>query len=305
MLELFKSLADPTRLRLLNILQQGEFTVQELLDILHMGQSRISRHLKILLDAGLLTVKREGTWAYYRLKPAGYLSERLLPLLKPELEKLQEAAVDRAAVANVLAARRERSQHFFERHARDWDQLAQQLLPTPDYVERFLACLPTSNCLLEIGFGTGGLLEMLCHKGKKVIGVDHAPAMLVSARQRLGKAGRDNIELRLGEMEHLPLDSSSVDTAVLNMVLHHASDPLTVLSEVYRVLQPGGLLFVADLQRHQDEWMREKLADQWLGFTEEELFGWGVQAGFINVLNESMTGTKSEYSVMLMGLKKP
>ena len=305
MLELFKSLADPTRLRLLNILQQGEFTVQELLEILGMGQSRISRHLKILLEVGLLSVKREGTWAYYRLQPCAPLAERLLPLLQAEFEHLVEAAADRAAVVTVLAARRERSQLFFDRHARDWDQLARQLLPTPNYAERLLASLPQSRCLLEVGVGTGGLLKALHSRSDMLIGVDHAPAMLAAARQRLRGADLEQIDLRLGEMEHLPLESTSVDAAVLNMVLHHASDPLTVLREICRVLQPGGLLLIADLVRHEDEWMRDKLADQWLGFTEDELLGWGEQAGLQKVFCETLSGAKSEYSVMLTGIKKP
>jgi len=303
-LEIFKSLADPTRLRLLNVLQQGEFTVQELLEILRMGQSRISRHLKILLEAGLLSVKREGTWAYYRLMPVDPFAERLLPMLSPEFEKLAEAAADRAAVVGVLASRRERSQLFFDQHARDWDQLARQLLPTPNYAERLLASLPQSCCLLEIGVGTGGLLVDLRAKGDRVIGVDHAPAMLAAARQRVEESGLNDIELRLGEMEHLPLESASVDIGVINMVLHHAPDPLTVLCEIFRVLKPGGLLVIADLLRHQDEWMREKLADQWLGFTKDELLGWGVQAGFENQFSEILDGAKSEYGVMLTGLKK-
>jgi ArsR family transcriptional regulator len=304
MLELFKSLADPTRLRLLNILRQGEFTVQELLRILGMGQSRVSRHLKIMLEAGLLSVKREGTWAYYRLLPSDPLARRLLPQLEPEFEKLAEAAADRAAVVSVLAARRERSQLFFERHARDWDRLARQLLPTPDYVERLLASLPHSGCLLEVGVGTGGLLARLRGKSESLIGVDHAPAMLAAARQRLAEAGIANVDLRLGEMEHLPLEAASVDGAVLNMVLHHAPDPLTVLREIFRVLRPGGLLLIADLLRHRDEWMREKLADQWLGFTEVELRAWGELAGFEKVFSESLAGAKSEYSVMMIGFKK-
>ncbi|WP_020676550.1 ArsR/SmtB family transcription factor [Geopsychrobacter electrodiphilus] len=305
MLELFKALADPTRLRLLNILQQGEFTVQELLKILKMGQSRISRHLKILLEAGVLSVKREGTWAYYRLQPTDSLCGLLLPFLKPEFEQLAEAVTDRAAVLSVLAARRERSQLFFDRHARDWDHLARRLLPTPHYVDRLLTSLPLSSCLLEVGVGTGGLLEALRRKSDRVIGVDHAPAMLAAARQRLKGFDPDGIDLRLGEMEHLPLESSSVDTAVLNMVLHHASDPSTVLREIFRVLRPGGVLFIADLLRHQEEWMREKLADQWLGFTPEELFGWGRKAGFNSVMSEPLVGAKLDYTVILTELKKP
>lgn len=305
MLELFKSLADPTRLRLVNILRQGEFTVQELLEILSMGQSRISRHLKILLEVGLLTVKREGTWAYYRLQPRAPLAERLLPLLQAEFEQLVDAPADRSAVLMVLAARRERSQLFFDRHARDWDQLARQLLPTPSYTELLLASLPHSRCLLEVGVGTGGLLQALHSRSEVVIGVDHAPAMLAAARQRLQEAELEPIDLRLGEMEHLPLESATVDTAVLNMVLHHASDPLTVLREIYRVLQPGGLLVIADLLRHPDEWMRDKLADQWLGFTADELLGWGTQAGLEKAFCETLAGERSEYSVMLTGMKKP
>ncbi len=304
MLDLFKALADPTRLRLLNILQQGEFTVQELLSIMQMGQSRISRHLKILLDAGLVSVKREGTWAYYRLLPATRLSQGLFSLLKPELDKLIEAKADRTAVLGVLADRRERSQVFFDQHARDWDRLSRQLLPTPDYVGRLQASLPECSCVLEVGVGTGKLLESLHTMVERVIGVDQAPAMLAATRLRLESSGVKEIDLRLGEMEHLPVEFSSVDTAILNMVLHHAPNPATVLREIFRVLQPGGLLLVADLLRHEDEWVREKLADQWLGFTEEELLGWGRQVGFEKVFCESMAGTKTEYSVMLTGLRK-
>lgn len=305
MLDLFKALADPTRLRLLNILQQGEFTVQELLSILQMGQSRISRHLKILLEAGLLSVKREGTWAYYRLQPTAPLCQQLLPLLDPEFGQLPEAQADREAVVSVLAARRVRSQLFFDRHARDWDRLSRQLLPTPHYLERLLKCLPPSHCLLEVGVGTGGLLEGLGTRSERVIGVDHAPAMLAAARQRLEEAGLSHVELRLGEMEHLPLESASVDTAVLNMVLHHAPDPLTVLRELFRVLQPGGLLLIADLVRHQQEWVREQLADQWLGFTADELRDWGAQLGFSELLSEVLPGAKQEYAIMLTGMTKP
>ncbi len=305
MREFFKALADATRLRLLFILGRGEFTVQELIDILQMGQSRISRHLKILLDAELVSVKREGTWAYYRMAQTSFFFQRIWPYLQDEFDQLATAQEDQAAVVRVLAARRERSQSFFARHARDWDHLSRQLLPTPPYQERLVENLPEASCLLEIGVGTGGLLETLSRTAGQVIGVDASPEMLNAARQRVAALGLDNVALRLGEMEHLPLEDRSVEVVLLNMVLHHAPDPATVLKESWRVLGPGGVLVVADLARHQDEWVREKLADQWLGFTAEELKNWAERCGFAQEEMLAVPGGKNEFSVVLSWMRKP
>ena len=300
LLELCKALADPCRLRLIAVLWNGEFTVQELTRIFAMGQSRISHHLKILTEAGLLEVKRQGTWSYYRASSTNRLFAALRPAFEPELELLPERSRDLAAVTAVLEERRRRSLEFFDRNARQWDDLARTLLPVPEYRQQLLAQVPAGSTVLEIGIGTGNLLTELAARGGKVIGVDHSPSMLEEARRRIAASGMRTVELRLGEISHLPLPDASVDCVVANMVLHHAAEPVAVLAEIRRVLAGGGRLLLADLARHEREWAREKLADQWLGFGEEELTGWLATAGFTDVCCERLTGSAGQEAVLLV-----
>ena len=305
MLDTLKALADPCRLRLVAVLLAGEFTVQELTAILRMGQSRISRHLKILTEAGVLSVKRQGTWSYYRAGGESPFFAAIRTAVAQGLEGLPERAGDLTAVALVLEERRRRSQEFFDRHARQWDDLARTLLPVPAYHDQLLALVPEGQTVVEVGLGTGGLLPALAAKASKVIGVDHSPAMLEEARRRLALAGLAGIDLRLGEMTHLPLPDTAANCAVLNMVLHHAADPAAVLAEIRRVLTPGGVLALADLGRHEREAAREQLADQWLGFEEEELMGWLIVAGFEDVSYERIDGTSGQETVLLVKAATP
>lgn len=300
LLDTLKALADPCRLRLVAILMRGEFTVQELTAILGMGQSRVSRHLKILSEAGLLSLKRQGTWNYYRIGTAAGFFAAIRPALEPELAQLPEQAADLAAVAAVLEARHQRSRQFFDRHARQWDELARTLLPVPDYHGQLLDLVPQGGQVVEIGLGTGGLLPSLAARAASVIGVDHSPAMLDEARCRLQALGIAGIDLRLGEMQHLPLPDRSVDCAILNMVLHHAAEPRSVLAEIRRVLADGGMLLLADLARHERELAREQLADQWLGFEEEELRSWLRTAGFGGVTIAQVPPLPGQEAVLLI-----
>ena len=300
MIDLFKALADPCRLRLLAVLLRGEFTVQELTRILNMGQSRISRHLKILTDAGVLSVKRQGTWSYYRAGDENAFFGAIRCAFERELDKLPQRSDDLAALASTLEARRRRSLEFFDSHARQWDSLSRTLLPIPEYLERLLALVPDVATLLEIGVGTGALLPSLCSRARQVIGVDHSPAMLDEARRRLAAAGETRVELRLGEMTHLPILDGGAGCVVANMVLHHAADPLAVLREIFRVLQPDGILVLADLARHDREWAREQLADQWLGFEEQELRGWLQSAGFEQVEEVRIAAATGQEDVVLV-----
>jgi len=300
MLEVLKALADPCRLRLVAVLLRGEFTVQELTAIMGVGQSKVSWHLKILADAGVLAVKRQGTWSYYSLGGESAFFDTILPAIEQALPSLPERERDLAAVASVLEGRRRRSQEFFDRHARQWDDLARTLLPVPDYREKLLGMVPRCGVVVEIGIGTGGLLPALAAKAARVIGVDHSPAMLEEARRRLSMAGIAGIELRLGEMAHLPISDNSVDCILLNMVLHHAAAPAEVLSGIRRVLAPGGTLLLADLARHERESAREQLADQWLGFGEEELAGWLKSSGFGTICCERIEGAGGEEALLLV-----
>ena len=305
MLHLFKALADPCRLRLAAVLLRGEFTVQELTCIMGMGQSRISRHLKILTEAGVLSVKRQGTWSYYRAGEENAFFGAIRPAFERELEQLPQRHDDLAALAGVLEERRKKSLEFFDRHARQWDTLARTLLPVPDYLERLLALVPVVATLLEIGVGTGALLPLLSTRAAEVIGVDHSPAMLDEARRRLAADGQGGVELRLGEMTHLPLVDGGAGCVVANMVLHHAADPLAVLQEMVRVLEPGGSVVLADLARHEREWAREQLADQWLGFEEEELRAWCRSAGLEKVAVARVGASPGQEEVLLVrGVKR-
>lgn len=296
-----KSLADSTRLRLLAILGDTECTVQELTAILEMGQSRISRHLRILLDAGLVEVRRQGTWSYYRIVSDRKFLDRLWSCLAEEVKALPEVGQDRIRTRTMLELRRRRSQLFFEHNAGRWDQMAGDVLPTVDYRARMLAQIGEVDTLVEVGIGTGSLLPELTNRCRRFIGIDQSAAMLDEARCRMAQEQDARCELRLGEMSHLPLADQSADLVLLNMVLHHAPHPPAVLEEVFRVLGVGGRLVLADLAAHNYDWAREELADQWLGFALSDLRRWLVEAGF-DLLREIPLEANAQFAGVLIFL---
>jgi len=279
MLEVLKILADTTRLRLLRILRQGDFTVQDLMQGLNMGQSRISRHLILMNEVGLLKVEQQGTWRYYRLAPENRFFQKIWPIIEEHLAKLEMQEQDANGVHAIMAERRKRSQEFFDRHARDWDMMHTELLNLPDYQSELLALLPEGGLTVEIGVGSGTLLPFLIDKADRVVGLDQSPSMVTLAREAVQHHRlTEHVDVRLAEMNHLPIADDSVRTVVMNQVLHHAEQPGDVLREVGRTLVRDGLLVVADLTRHEHDWARERLADQWLGFKRQELEGWLAEA---------------------------
>lgn len=304
-LDTLKALADPTRLQLLLLLGQTELTVQELTEILGMGQSRISRHLKILAEAGLVAVKRQGTWGYYRQSQDNLLFAEIWPPLQHRLQTAPAQLEYRRRLAAVLDGRRRRSVNFFERHARQWDALSGRVLPLAPYLPALEAALPQGRVLLEVGFGTGGLLPALRQRAERVVGVDQSPAMLQQAADRLAELQLDGVDLRLGEMTHLPLADAEAGGAVLNMVLHHAPTPVAVFRELARVVAPGGGILVADLQRHEQEWVREDIADQWLGFEQAELLAWLQASGLEFEEYLPIAGNPGEAAVFLLKAQVP
>ena len=301
--ETLKVLADSTRLRLLGLLAHGEFTVQELTLMLSMGQSRISRHLRLLSEAGLVTVKRQGTWGYYRIGTANPFFNEIRPSIEEHLEELPARRADLGALSRILEERRLRSKAFFDRYARQWDRLAREILPLPDYGNHLMEVLPSVVRLVEIGVGTGTLLADLRSRAQEIVGVDHSPAMLEEARERIASVGMEGVDLRLGEMSHLPLSDAEAQGALLRMVLHHAPQPTRVLEEIARVLSPGGRLVIADLMRHEKEWTRERMADLWLGFEREELVGWLSAAGFDLESFRCVEGEGDEFDVFILNAR--
>ncbi|MEA4855872.1 metalloregulator ArsR/SmtB family transcription factor [Solidesulfovibrio sp.] len=255
----FKALADETRLRLLRILARHELSVGEIVAVLGMGQSRVSRHLAILVGCGLLSSRREGAWTFYSLAAAA-----------PE--------ADLAAVDEVLRERRRETRRFFNTIAPDWASLRREVLGELDPAELVRAVMPAAVGLAaDLGCGPGDLLPVLAERARRVIGVDSSPSRLSLAERRT--AGLP-VGARMGELEHLPMADGEADFLVICLTLHHLPDPAAALAEARRVLAPEGRLVVIDFAPHGDEVMRRRFGDRWLGFSREKLSEWLDRAGF-------------------------
>jgi len=271
-LSAFKALADETRLRLLRLLTSHELNVGEIVSVLGMGQSRISRHLRILVESGLLVARRDGLWVFYAARPA-----ELLSAIAPHIEDCGPED-DLAKARAVLDARLSETRSFFNAIAPDWQTMRREVLGELDLDSLILAHLPDCATAVDLGCGPGELLSALSAKARGLIGVDASPAMLELARR---KAALTGASLRVGELEHLPLADNEAQAAVLSLALHHLSDPLAALREARRVVSPGGALVVVDYLKHESELMRARFGDRWLGFDPKEMSGWLDQAGFI------------------------
>lgn len=280
MLEVIKGLADPTRLRLIGILEHGEFTVQELTSILQMGQSRVSRHLKILVEAGICTVQRQGTWSYFQMNGNDDFFRSIRQEILGRVVHLEGYHDDQVGLTRILDERRSKSRQFFDQHARQWDQMASELIPVSQYVSLILNELDSGHIVVDVGVGTGRLLKELSAASRQVIGIDHSAPMLDQAKNRVENEKLENVELRLGELTHLPVADGVANCAILNMVLHHAANPQTAFRELNRVLEPGGLLIIADLVHHEMEWFHDRMADQWMGFDHHEIERWLDLTGY-------------------------
>lgn len=277
-LSYFKALADETRLRLVRVTLDHELNVNELVAVLGLAQSSVSRHLRILTDSGLLTSRRDGLRVFYSAvteEPGRSVLEAVAPLLADD----PAHAGDTARAEEVIAERTRATRRFFETKAGDWDRLKQKVLAGFDLASRVAQGMSPGRVAVDLGCGTGDLLETLLGKAGEVIGVDSSPRMLELARQRFAGNG-GSVSLRIGELEHLPLADGEADFAVASMALHHLSRPARGIEEARRVLSPGGRLMIVDFDKHSNETMRKEFGDQWLGFSEEELSTWLGQAGF-------------------------
>lgn len=278
-LQYFKALSDETRLRLIHVLNRYELSVNELVSLLEMGQSRVSRHLKILAGAGLLTSRRDGLWVFYAATREGdgrAFLDSIGPFVAADM--VMQADVDMAG--KIIEERALKTRQFFNSIAEDWDELNREVLGGFDLPGAVFSAMPKCNVAVDLGCGTGSVLERMLQQSREVIGVDGSPRMLELARRRFVEEG-DRVSLRIGDLEHLPLRDGEVDFACINMVLHHLSDPAAVLAEVRRVIRPGGFLMVTDFDRHNNERMRSDYGDRWLGFEAAALGGLLEEAGYV------------------------
>jgi SAM-dependent methyltransferase len=268
LLSSLRAVAEPTRLRLLALAARGSFCVMEFTEILGQSQPRLSRHLKLLCDCGLLDRVREGANAWFALPPGedGAFARDLIARL-PTDDAILES--DRRQAARVLAERARIASESFRIKGADWDEMRALDLPAPAVENALLALVPEGpGRLLDIGTGTGRVLELLAPRVRQGLGVDASKAMLALARARLSHPGLAHCAVRLADMYRLPLADGSFDMAVLQMVLHFAEDPAGVIAEAARVLRPGGTLFIIDLASHAREDLTSKRAHRWPGFSD-------------------------------------
>ena len=277
----FQALADPTRLRILALLRLMELSVGELAQILGQSQPRVSRHLKILGDAGVLERRKEGSWVFLTLADAGGAAP-LFALIDEWADAATEAlfASDAARTESIRAERAEAANRYFAGHAEVWDQI-RSLHVAESEVERAIDDAlgrRSLGRLVDVGTGTGRMIELFGPRAAQAIGIDRSSEMLRLARVKLESAGIHS-SLRQGDMYSLPLADQSADHVIIHQVLHYAHSPATAIAEAARVLAPGGTLLVVDFAAHDREELRATDAHIRLGFQDEVMAGWFAAAG--------------------------
>jgi len=282
-LDSLSALADATRCRVLSLLESHELTVGELCAILQLPQSTVSRHLKTLGDAGWVTSRRDGTSRFYALAPdtPNAPHARLWQLTREQLDGRPMMDQDARRLAGVLARRSETSQQFFASSAGQWDRLREELFGRDFSVQALVGLLPSNWVVGDLGCGTGALLSTLAQSVGRVIGVDSSDEMLAAARART--ADLDNVELRRGSLEALPIDTATLDAATMMLVLHHLPSPAAAIAEAGRVLTPGGRLLIVDMAPHEREEYRRQMGHVWLGFSDDQIARWLQQAGLSRI----------------------
>jgi ubiquinone/menaquinone biosynthesis C-methylase UbiE len=285
MLNNLRLLADPSRLRILLLVEREELSVAELQEILGMGQSRISTHLAQLKQAGLVEDRRNGKSILYRLKPGARSNgfSQMLGVLQQAAAEIPEAEQDSEALRLALRRRQDKMRSYFDELAgkfgrnyvpgRSWQGLAETLLT-----------LMPPMVIADLGAGEGTFSQLLARRSKKVIAIDNSEKMVEYGRELARKHGVKNLEYRMGDIEEVPIRDAAVDLAFFSQALHHAQHPDRAVAEAWRILKPGGRIVVLDLLRHNYEEARELYADLWLGFTEVEVTRFLRQAGFKNIV---------------------
>jgi len=279
-LDQLSALSDPTRSRILLLLDRHELTVSELCAIMQLPQSTMSRHLKALADSGWVASRAEGTSNLYVMTDAlDAPAHRLWLLVREQVGSTTAAAQDQRRLQAALAERRTKSQEFFSSSAGQWDRVREELFGDRFHLAAFAALAESTWVVGDLGCGTGQVSAALAPFMSHVVAVDASAAMLQAAKKRLH--GFDNVELRRGELESLPIDDGRLDAATLMLVLHHVSEPEKALADVARVLKPGGRLLLVDMQPHDRDSYRQQMGHVWLGFSDEHVKRMLADAGLV------------------------
>jgi ArsR family transcriptional regulator len=292
---MLRAAGDATRLRLLLLLTKAELTVSELTQILGQSQPRVSRHLKLLCEAGLLERFKEGSWVFYRAADSGESAE-LARVVSSLAEQESEPVLvdDMRRLAQVRAHRTDEAAAYFRANAPQWERIRSLHVPEDDVEAAIVRLLGRERLdfVLDAGTGTGRMLELLAPYIRRGIGIDESPEMLAIARDRLGSAGAFNCQVRRGDVYRLPFADgdadSGFDAVLFHQVLHFLDDPQTALREAMRVTKPGGRILIADFAPHELEFLRSEHAHRRLGFSDTEVQGWFKTAGLRTAAAESL-----------------
>jgi ArsR family transcriptional regulator len=278
--DMFAALADPTRARILLLVRDLQLSVGELADILDQSQPRVSRHVRILAEAGLVRRHKEGAWVFVGTGDR-QLVDHVIALVHAVTGMADPIAAERSRLVQVRADRQQRVDQWFEAHAGEWD-LLRRLGGDNAAIEQALAAAaarPTVGRLLDIGTGTGRILELLAGQAEQATGIDRSPEMLRIARGKLAAAGNQKADLQQADMRALPFADAAFDTVTMHHVLHFADNPAAVVAEAARVVAPGGKLIVADYAAHDREELRSRFQHNRLGFEEQALAALIADAG--------------------------
>ncbi len=282
-LEHMSALADPVRCRMLLLLEAHELTVSELCAVLQMPQSSVSRQLKTLADDGWVMSRRDGTSRFYSMSAEQLEggADRLWPIIREQVAATPAAGQDQRRLRGILTKRRAKSAEFFASAAGEWDRFREELFGDGFYLWAVLGLIDPRLTVGDLGCGTGQLTLTVAPYVKRVIAIDGAREMLDAATRRLSDV--QNVDLRQGDLESLPLEASELDVAMLSLVLHYSPDPSRALAEVARVLRPGGRLLVVDMQPHERVEYQQQMGHVWLGFSEKQITRLLTGAGFTDV----------------------
>jgi ArsR family transcriptional regulator len=282
-LDQLASLADTTRSRTLLLLDGHELTVSELCSIMQLPQSTVSRHLKALADAAWVSARAEGTSHLYTMtrEDLDASARRLWLLVREQVGPTPAATQDQRRLAAALAERRTKSQEFFSSSAGQWDRVRDELFGDRFHLAALAAFADSHWTVGDLGCGTGQVAAAIAPFVARVIAVDGSAAMLQAAKRRLH--GTDNIELRRGDLEALPIDDARLDAATLMLVLHHVPEPERALAEVARTLKPGGRALMVDMLPHERENYRQQMGHVWLGFSDEHMRRLLTESGFEDI----------------------
>jgi ubiquinone/menaquinone biosynthesis C-methylase UbiE/DNA-binding transcriptional ArsR family regulator len=275
-----RALADPTRLRIVALLEKDELSVNELQEVTRLGQSRISTHLGLLADCALVRARREGRRAFYKLNPqADSVASEFIQLAIRGARELAETAGDQINLKRVLARRHEQAQVFFDQVAGRFDRVYGPGRSWQAFGHLLLRILPPL-VVADLGAGEGLLSELLAHRCKKVIAVDNSEKIVAFGAAKAKKNGVKNLEFRLGDLQDPPVEAASVDLVILSQALHHAENPAAALRSAHKLLKAGGQILILDLLKHSFDRAQQLYGDRWPGFAECDLHRWLEAAGF-------------------------